>query len=1584
LFYFLVIDLEESMKRKIASIVTFIVGMMLLVNPGFAVRAQVLSFPAEINKSFTPISIPSGGISRLIVTIYNPNSFPLSNASWTDNLVGVQPGLSIANPANISNSCGGSVTAVPGTTTLSLSGGTVPAQVGMTPGECTVGINVTSTTFGNQINTIPANALSSTGGGVSITNTTPASATLTVLGVSPPSVNKSFSPNTIFVGETSLLSVTINNNSPSGDLTGASLTDNLPANVVIADPALPSNSLSNCGASATLSANPGATSFTLNNATITPSQNCIVRVYVTSTTSGVYTNTIPANALDTDQGLTNSSPTSDVLTVQAVGVEKSFSPPSFQAGGTSTLTITLQNPTGSAYTNVGVTDTLPGTVLTLVDGSAATTCGGAVSITQPRTVTLSGGTIPASSSPPTPPGTCTITVQVTAPADASAATFTNTIPANTVTTAQGVTNILPATANVGVYAVGTGITGGKSFSPSTIDAGGNSRLRVDLRAPADTSLTNFSFTDILPAGVTISNSQGPSVSSGCGPSASLTAVTGTDTISLTNGTIAAGALCRVDVWVTSSTPGTVTNTIPPSNITNDQNRTPAGPLTSNLTVQALSDFSMSKTFSPSTVAPNGISTLTITLQNTNTSPIINVSLTDNLPGTTANNSVFVAPTPNASTTCGGGVITATPGSQTIQMTGGTVPAQVGGIPGVCTISVDVRGSTSTGNRNNIIPTTNVSGTLQSTGAAISPAQDASARLVVSDISIGLVKGFNPLTVFGGSASTMSVLLINPNSSSVSGIGFTDTMPAGMFLASPTNFSVNSCGGTISGNPGDGSFTFSGGSLSANSSCTLTLSVTMNVNGNLTNVIPAGAISTSNGVTNPDPAEATLTNLAGASVSKAFAPNPIAAGSYSLLTITIQNTSNVPLTGMGLADTLPAGVTVSGAPAPAPVNNCGGTLSAVSGGQNIQLTNGSLSANSACTMVVGVTGSMTGDYENIIPVGSLTNNENATNNQPAIDTLTITGATVTAALGDFVWLDANMDGIQDAGEIGVANVTVRLLDQNGNQLATTTTDANGFYSFTGLTPGTYRVDFVPPAGYTVSPANQGVNDALDSDADPITGETANVTLAAGETNNTLDAGLFLQSPGIQVTKTIAAVNFVSPNIVRMTYSIQVLNTGNVTLSGIQVTDDLTATFPVPATYSIISVLSGTLSVNAGFNGDTDINLLTGTNTLAPGANGVITLVVQVDTAGVDATYTNTVDAQGSPPSGPDVQDSDSVPGPFFIDPALTKSVDPAIAAVGDLVTYTITVTNNGNVPANGVVVTDPLPSNLEYVSAASLDAATTSPRGTITLIPPRTIQVDIGTLDVNDVVLITIIARVNSQGQPPIQNQATLVASAPPQNVSPDPLPNNTDTAQFQIAGAGGGGGGGGGGGTGGGGTVGVGLAGFIPVTGFAPGRVTNLSGLPVTKYNSLSDVTLEIPVLKLELPIVGVPMKDKTWDVNWLLNQAGWLQGSAFPGFSGNTVLTSHVTLAYGQAGPFANLHKLKIGDKIFVRSYGDLYIYEVRSISELNALDPSILRHEDKSWLTLVTCADYNEKAETYLKRLVVKAELVEARPNRWWSAWP
>src|SRR5689334_11831862 len=137
------------MRKSIVPFLTGILIVFTLMAPPSNAHAQVVTLPAQMNKSFSPISIPAGGTARLRVSIFNPNAFPLTNATWTDNLIGIQPGLVIANPVGLINTCGGSATAVAGSTTLSLSGGTVPAQTGPTPGSCTVTITVTSTAVGN-------------------------------------------------------------------------------------------------------------------------------------------------------------------------------------------------------------------------------------------------------------------------------------------------------------------------------------------------------------------------------------------------------------------------------------------------------------------------------------------------------------------------------------------------------------------------------------------------------------------------------------------------------------------------------------------------------------------------------------------------------------------------------------------------------------------------------------------------------------------------------------------------------------------------------------------------------------------------------------------------------------------------------------------------------------------------------------------------------------------------------------------------------------------------------------------------------------------------------------------------------------------------------------------------------------------------------------------------------------------------------------------------------------------------------------------------------------------------------------------
>lgn len=124
----------------------------------------------------------------------------------------------------------------------------------------------------------------------------------------------------------------------------------------------------------------------------------------------------------------------------------------------------------------------------------------------------------------------------------------------------------------------------------------------------------------------------------------------------------------------------------------------------------------------------------------------------------------------------------------------------------------------------------------------------------------------------------------------------------------------------------------------------------------------------------------------------------------------------------------------------------------------------------------------------------------------------------AKLGDFTWIDTDEDGIQDAGEIGIGGVPVTVTGTTiygNNYSANTTTDPTGMYMFL-VQPGSYKLTFGIPNGYLLSPQNQGGNDALDSDVNPLTNMTAFYTLASGEINPTIDAGFHLGPPCDNVT------------------------------------------------------------------------------------------------------------------------------------------------------------------------------------------------------------------------------------------------------------------------------------------------------------------------------------------------------------------------------------------------------------------------------------------------------------------------------------
>lgn len=114
--------------------------------------------------------------------------------------------------------------------------------------------------------------------------------------------------------------------------------------------------------------------------------------------------------------------------------------------------------------------------------------------------------------------------------------------------------------------------------------------------------------------------------------------------------------------------------------------------------------------------------------------------------------------------------------------------------------------------------------------------------------------------------------------------------------------------------------------------------------------------------------------------------------------------------------------------------------------------------------------------------------------------------VYAWIGDKVWDDLNLNGLQDEGEPGVDGVTVNLYDAGENLVGTQVTQNGGAYKFE-VKPGDYFVEFVLPENYTITFKGQDRGDVLDSDMDPVTHRTESTNLELDEHDMSWDAGIY---------------------------------------------------------------------------------------------------------------------------------------------------------------------------------------------------------------------------------------------------------------------------------------------------------------------------------------------------------------------------------------------------------------------------------------------------------------------------------------------
>lgn len=135
-----------------------------------------------------------------------------------------------------------------------------------------------------------------------------------------------------------------------------------------------------------------------------------------------------------------------------------------------------------------------------------------------------------------------------------------------------------------------------------------------------------------------------------------------------------------------------------------------------------------------------------------------------------------------------------------------------------------------------------------------------------------------------------------------------------------------------------------------------------------------------------------------------------------------------------------------------------------------------------------------------------------NGSGAIDDICIVPGQPGSLSGRY-FFDADRDGLDNDVDNGISGIQVELLDENGNGTGvTTTTDAQGNYSFGNLSAGDYGVKFTDPdtgRELTTQNANGNGNDDIDSDAADVGGgmsQINGITVVAGQDTPDNDAGV----------------------------------------------------------------------------------------------------------------------------------------------------------------------------------------------------------------------------------------------------------------------------------------------------------------------------------------------------------------------------------------------------------------------------------------------------------------------------------------------
>lgn len=825
------------------------------------------------------------------------------------------------------------------------------------------------------------------------------------------SVVKTGTPATVLAGDQITYTLTVNNGGPAA-ADNVVLTDILPVGTTFVSVTSSQGTASNL--SGTVTANLG-TIAAGGSATVT----LVVAALSSLADNATISNTVNVTSDYLDTDLTNNQDTlvTDVDRSVDLVITKTDAPDPVAVNGQITYTLTVVNNGPSDASGVVITDVIPAT-LNIV---SATTNTGTVN-TVGNTITVNVGNLADAAT-----AVATIVVSI---ADNTITTVANTATVTSTETDSNANNNT-STANTTVSPVADlRVTKIDSLDPAV--AGGTLSYTITVFNDGPSTATNVVLTDVLPAGL--------SFTSGSASQGTVNHVTGTVTANL--GSLASGASATVTINtnVAPTASGTINNTASVTGTEVDDDPTNNSDTESTQVDQSI-DLVVTKTDGLTTVISGNNLTYTMTVTNNGPSTATDVVLADVLPATLT----YVTHTVSQGT--------ATIVGQNFNAALGTLAP---GASATVTITTTVSGI-ATGTISN---TSTATATQTDTNNANNSATDTTTATPQIDLQI--TKTDSPDPVIAGNQLTYTIVVTNAGPSTATGVTVTDVLPAGVTFSSGTSTvgTVANASGTVTANIG----TLASG---ATATVTLVTTVAPATRGTISNTATVAGTQTDTNSTNNSATTTTTANgNIDLSITKADSADPVIAGNTLTYLLTVTNNGPSTATNVIITDTLPAALTFSSATASqGTVANAAGVVTANVG----TLAPG---ATATVSIITNVSSSVTQQTITNTATVTATETDTALANNTASQTTQAYGL---SSLSGFSYIDANRNGVRDVGELPIAGVLIALTGTNvlsAPVSLSTTTDANGQYTFSSLLPGTYALQQTQPAGFQEGEASVG--------------------------------------------------------------------------------------------------------------------------------------------------------------------------------------------------------------------------------------------------------------------------------------------------------------------------------------------------------------------------------------------------------------------------------------------------------------------------------------------------------------------------------